>query len=91
MKIKRNGPPSQPWDVTFRSGSASVTYRVDTPLGKEHYDLAVKHASVKMKADPVWTADDNTEVETCKYAKPRKRTQTWVGGSIKEGGHWKHG
>ena len=77
MKIIRNGAPSQAWDVTFRSGNASVTYRVNTPMGKDNYQLAVKHATTKMKADSIWEADDNPEVENCKYAITRTRTQTW--------------
>ena len=92
MKVIRNGAPSQAWDVTFRSGNTTVTYRVNTPMGKENYDLAVKHATTKMRADSIFDADENPQVETCKYAITRPRpTQKWVGGSIKEGGHWVHG
>lgn len=87
MKIIRNGAPSQAWDVTFRSGNASVTYTVNTPMGKDNYDLAVKHATTKMKADSIWEDDLATvnagsdyhypEVVNCKYAITRTRTQTW--------------
>jgi len=101
MKIRRNGPPSQPWDATFRSGNFRVTYRVTTPQGKEHYDLAKRKATELMEKDPIWEEDKaemidydagaiNPELEVLKYAKPRKRpTQTWVGGKISEGGYWK--
>ena len=75
MKIIRNGAPSQAWDVTFRSGHTTVCYRVNTP--SKDNNLAVKHATAKMKADSIWETDDNPEVENCAYAITRTRTQTW--------------
>ena len=100
MKIKRNGPPSQDWDATFRSGNYSVTYRVTTPKGKEYYELAKRKAEALADKDPVWEEDKaemidfdaggiNPELETLKHAITRPRpAQKWVGGSIKDGGHW---